>query len=344
MDIQCYICCTPPAGHPQDHAGKTFHFVERPPGGLMCAVCHELAHDPVQANCCGKIYCLRCIERWKTRSNSCPTCRSTKQSDPPFSTFSDKRAYQDIQSLFVYCPNMCDKKMELYEVEDHLASDSGCPLHVVDCSNKCRDGVCRSYITEHLTSTCRLRKVKCIFCPLESTYEDVWEKHIVKCPNYPLDCPNDCGECNVTRSTVSAHREVCPLERVECGYKRFGCAIVLPRVDMAEHLKTSIDSHLQMTPMRVEAQEVRLQEQEVHLEKEKINRMVLEAQLEVVKATAKKEKKTMNEAIALMKKQMEDSAQEQETLLKQERAERQLIEVRLQEVEEKLASLLAKQN
>ena len=51
-------------------------------------------------------------------------------------------------------------------------------------------------------------------------------------------------------------------QRVECEYKRFGCAVVLPRKDIAEHLKTSVQTHLQMTKRRVEEQETRLKEQE----------------------------------------------------------------------------------
>ena len=58
------------------------------------------------------------------------------------------------------------------------------------------------------------------------------------------------------------------MQRVECEYKRFGCVIVLPRKDMAEHLKTSVEAHLQMTKRRVEEQEVRLQEQEARLQEQ----------------------------------------------------------------------------
>ena len=188
-----------PAGHPQDYAGKSFHFVERPPERFICAVCHALAHDPVQANCCGSIYCSRCIERWKTRSNSCPTCRSTEQSDPAFNIFRDKSAQQHINSLFVYCPYRkegCDKKMELSEVESHFTS------------NNC-------FLFQH----------------------------------------------------------------VECEYKRFGCAIVLPRKDMAEHLKTSVEAHLQMTKRRVEEMEIRLREQEVRLQEEKAERQLMKEEM-----------------------------------------------------------------
>ena len=50
------------------------------------------------------------------------------------------------------------------------------------------------------------------------------------------------------------------MQRVECEYKQFGCAIVLPRKDMSEHLKTSLEAHLQMTKRRVEEQETQLKD------------------------------------------------------------------------------------
>ena len=229
----CWVhaCCTPPAGHPQDYAGKTFQFVERPPEWLIRAVCQSLAHDPVLAKRCGNIYCSRCIE--ETRSNSCPICRSTEQPDP---VFRDQNACRNVLCLSVYCPNSCGKKMELADVEDHLTSDNGCPDQVVECSNKCGHKERRATVKKHMTTECRLRQEKCKY--------------------YSFDCPK-CGARDVTgtHSTVHAHQDVCPMQRVECEYKRFGCAIVLPRKDMAQHLKSSVEAHLQMTKRRVEEME-----------------------------------------------------------------------------------------
>ena len=59
------------------------------------------------------------------------------------------------------------------------------------------------------------------------------------------------------------------MQRVECEYKRFGCAIVLPRKDMAEHLKTSVEAHLRLTKKRVEEQETRLKGVEERAERER---------------------------------------------------------------------------
>ena len=229
-----------PAGHPQDYAGKTFHFVEKPSEWLVCAVCHALAHDPVQAKCCGKIYCSRCIERWKTKSDSCPTCRSTEQSDPPFNVSEDKNARQQIISLFVYCPKWkegCDKKMELSEVESHFTSNN---------------------------------------CFL--------------------------------------------FQRVECEFKRYGCAFVLPRKDMAEHKKKSVEAHLWMTKRRVEEQEVRLHDEhqllEVQLRKMEEMAKKHETHLKDLEVRAEKERQKLKEAIARKVEQMEERAKKYETRLK----------------------------
>ena len=145
--------------------------------------------------------------------------------------------------------------MELTDVEDHLTSNNGCPNQVVECGNKCGHKERRATVKKHMTTECRLRQEKCKYCRLIFTHEQVTGDHLKQCPNYPLDCPNKCRARGVTRSTVPAHREVCPMQRVECEYKRFGCAIVLPRKDMAEHLKTSMEAHLQITKRRVEEME-----------------------------------------------------------------------------------------
>ena len=247
-----------PAGHPQDYAGKTFHFVEKPPDWLMCAVCHALAHDPVQAKCCGKIYCSQCIATWKTKSDSCPTCRRTEQSDPPFNVSEDKNARQQIISLFVYCPKWkegCDKKMELSEVKSHFTS------------NNC-------FLFQHM----------------------------------------------------------------ECEYKRFGCAIVLPRKDMSEHLKTSVEAHLQMTKRRVEEQEVRLQDEhqllEVQLRKMEEMAKKHETRLKDVEERAERERQKLKEAIARNVEQMKERAKKHETRFKDMEERQRLKEANAHKVEQ----------
>ena len=110
---------------------------------------------------------------------------------------------------------------------------------------------------------------------------------------------------------------------MECEYKRFGCGVVLPRKDIAEHLKTSVQDHLQMTPRRVEEQDVRLHEQEVRLKEEKAECQLMEVRLKDVEERAERaererteleeraklERQRMNEAISHELKQLEDIGQ-----------------------------------
>ena len=159
---------------------------------------------------------------------------------------------------------------------------------------------------KHMTSECHLRQKKCQYCPLNSTYEDVTGGHLEVCTNYPLDCPNKCGTESVTRSTLPAHREECPLQQVECEHRQFGCAAVLQRKGVVDHMKTSVHSHLQMTKSKVmeqqvylheqkarlqeqeaclQEQEARLQEQEEHIQREERHREGLEACLLKIETT-----------------------------------------------------------
>ena len=264
-------------GHPYDYAGKTYYFVESPPEWLICAVCQGVALDPEQTGCCGKIYCMSCIEQWKTRSNTCPTCRSTAQVDPPFTLFKDRHAQQDVNCLPVYCPNWkegCDKQMGISEVDSHCTSDKGCPFQVVDCGNMCGYKGRRAAMNNHMMNTCCLRQEKCQYCSVISSQEHVTGAHLQECVNFPVTCPNMCDAHGLTRSAIPAHQEKCPLQQVECEYKQFGCAVVLPRKEVEGHLQNSVHHHLQMSLKKLEKQEIRLQKVDI-----------LEERVQVLEAT-----------------------------------------------------------
>ena len=93
-------------------------------------------------------------------------------------------------------------------------------------------------------------------------------------------------------------------QEVECDYKQFGCTVVLPRKDIAEHLKTSVETHLQLTRRRLEEQEVRLQGHEVRL------------------------RQIMNEVIAHREEAVKDRVEEHEARL-QEGTKRKLMEEKM---------------
>ena len=42
---------------------------------LLCTICQEIFHEPVNANPCNHMFCAGCISMWLTRSRDCPQCR-----------------------------------------------------------------------------------------------------------------------------------------------------------------------------------------------------------------------------------------------------------------------------
>ena len=71
-----------PEGHKATYHNHDYIFLEKPDVWLECTVCQQLADNPHQTPCCGgQTICIKCIEKWKERNDSCPNCRKS-----PFET------------------------------------------------------------------------------------------------------------------------------------------------------------------------------------------------------------------------------------------------------------------
>ena len=55
--------------------GYDCDFVEAPPDELLCLICTFVAREPMQMDCCGKVYCKACLTELNKRSYKCPQCR-----------------------------------------------------------------------------------------------------------------------------------------------------------------------------------------------------------------------------------------------------------------------------
>ena len=69
-------------------------------------------------------------------------------------------------------------------------------------------------------------------------------KHEPSCPKYPEPCPNGCEVGRVERCGMEQHRMECLLEPVACEMKEFGCSVVIPRKELATHMRESELQHL----------------------------------------------------------------------------------------------------
>ena len=85
---------------------------------------------------------------------------------------------------------------------------------------------------------------ECEYCGLKCTYEEGEGKHWPTCLKFPEPCPNMCEVGSVERCNMEQHLSVCPLELVACEMKEFGCSVVVPRKELARHMRESEIQHL----------------------------------------------------------------------------------------------------
>lgn len=225
-----------------DYGGYSYEFLVEPPASYYCGICTKVLRDPHLTGCCGNELCQTCLERWHKSSDAraCPHCRAAN-----FDHMLNKRTKREILQLKVRCSNHrqgCGWEGELRAVEDHLKV---CGFLEVQCK-KCLLKVKRKNIDKHHSEECRCRASKCVYCGEEDAYWTIVSiGHISRCPGYPVNCPNGCGESGVKRSMMLTHQAVCPLQVVECPFREAGCSVRLPRKDILKHSDTSDHQHLQ---------------------------------------------------------------------------------------------------
>lgn len=88
----------------------------------------------------------------------------------------------------------------------------------------------RQHLSNHQNNQCKFRQYSCEYCGYVDTYDAIAgtasirnrdsliegsANHYSKCENFPLKCPNECGE-NLTRIQMNTHKKTCPLELIDC--------------------------------------------------------------------------------------------------------------------------------
>ena len=76
-----------------------------------CMICHYVARDPQQAQCCGATYCSSCVRH---SLSGCPNCRA-----PSLILIQDKAQRQRVNKLKVKCSH-CDWTGEVADAQTHL--------------------------------------------------------------------------------------------------------------------------------------------------------------------------------------------------------------------------------
>ena len=226
----------------ENGGGYDYKFVKTPFDDLICTVCFLPSKEPHLSVCCGHTFCKSCLEGSKKFSNICLMCRSEE-----FTAIFNKQADRAIQSLHVFCINKkqgCEWQGEVNDINDHLGN---CLFQVIHCPNDCRESLQRQYLTNHVETECPRRTVSCQYCNDVGEYQFVEGQHKEECPKFPVQCPNECEIESIHRDEVEEHREVCPLEMIQCDYHVVDCEVKMARKDMNTHKQEKMEVHLSLS-------------------------------------------------------------------------------------------------
>ena len=243
----------------RESGGYSYQFVSSPPEIVKCVICHLPSKDPYLSECCGHIFCATCLQQCKTTPNAahvCPMCK-----DSSFKTVSNKQIAREVRSLLVYCNNRekgCTWKGEINDINKHLENSNGCQYEAVKCTYRCKMTMQRQYLVDHMTSKCPRRKVNCQYCHINGEWQFIEVKHREECNKFPLSCPNKCEVGNVPREDMEAHRKECPHEMIQCEYHNVGCDVRMARKRRRSHLEENMETHLQMTKLKLAKTEEKL--------------------------------------------------------------------------------------
>ena len=218
---------------------KEVNFITQPSQDFSCPVCLSILQEPFLTICCGGHFCEACVQKVKEQHNECPLCKES-----PLNAVIDKYFKRQLNQLVVYCSQKeCKWTGELGKVNKHLAIGQpagDCQYVNVKCPLSCGQQILRKLLHSHTTDDCPYRSASCQYCDFKGSHLVVTTKHKDICPNYPCTCPNSCSLGIITRHNMSDHLAQCPeLE--------MGCAKVMRRKQLQEHLETSNVEHQMLT-------------------------------------------------------------------------------------------------
>ena len=190
---------------------RDFDYVERPSEDFFCPVSLELLLEPQLTSCCGHHLSLEAATRLQREGKACPLCNGKQ-----WSIMLDKYHRRKVHEVRVRCwhtDNGCAWVGEVNDLKRHA-------------------------------DACEKRPWECQYCALKCLYGEGEEKHWSTCLKFPEPCPNRCEVGSVERCNMEQHHSVCSLEPVTCEMKEFGCSVVVPRKELATHMRESELQHL----------------------------------------------------------------------------------------------------
>ena len=203
--------------------------------------------------CCGQYFCESCLKHWfkEHKEERCPYCHAERDN---FQHVPNKAIERKVNELKIHCTSgSCGWVGELSRLQSHLME---CKFVDVTCTNMCVEKLKRNDLALHLNQ-CLLRQYKCEYCGHKDMYCTItgdltgdhshrlrYNSHYETCLNYPLECPNKCGEGGIRRKDLNDHCEHCPLEPVDCPFRDAGCDMKPARKHLEMHMAAETQQHL----------------------------------------------------------------------------------------------------
>ena len=184
----------------------------------------------------------------------------------------------------VDCPNGCEAagetgtgQVKRGAIPLHL---SECPLQRVECPYReygCGEEMERRQLAEHEREFCSQRELKCDFCG-GAVRACGMNPHLGECKDFPVDCPNDCeavgeaGTGQLKRGAVLLHLAECPLQRVECPYREYGCGEEMERRQLDLHEREYMHTHFRLAMKEMKRKQMESNDKIKLLEKSSVDK------------------------------------------------------------------------
>ena len=80
----------------------------------------------------------------------------------------------------------------------------------------------------------------CQFCSATGARKFIEGQHKAECLQYPIPCPDKCGNENIPRKDMDEHKKICLSAEVHCEYHAMGCEYRADRGSMEKHNEENI--------------------------------------------------------------------------------------------------------
>ena len=208
---------------------------------IDCPVCKDIMKIPYQVDCCGKVFCQKCIERAQKERPYCPMCNNKN-----YEVHQDKALQKALENVMVHCPctTDCDWTGKVKHLDDHFNQSptqqrqlEGCQFVKIQCLY-CLEKFIRSSIDVHQSTQCPMRPFSCQYCRnYTSNYKDIEVNHWPECKDFLIKCEMKCGEMVPRKDYVNHIEKQCMEVEENCTY----CNSVVQRKNMLSHV---IDMHV----------------------------------------------------------------------------------------------------